>query len=105
MYGVSVKLDMGQKGRLEKSIVDICCGASGFLQWNSDTSCLEPLTSLASLHSSSSIPYPFHHTRYSNLPLNTWLSRICSTSYSSTLWHTTGGGGSCCTCLAMVSAL
>src|SRR5882724_8687501 len=61
--------------------------------------------SLASLHLSSSIPYPFQHTRYSNLPLNTQLSKICSTSYSSTLSHTTGGGGSCCICLAMVSVL
>src|SRR5882724_6830184 len=69
--GVSVKFDMGWKGRLEKSIIDICCGTSGFLRWNLDTSHLEPLTSSASLHSSSLIPYPFHHTRYSSLPLNT----------------------------------
>ena len=103
--GVLVKLDMGQKGRLEKSIVDMCCGASGFLQWNLDTSPLEPLITSSGLHSSSLIPYPFRCTRYSSLPLNTQLSRIHSTLYSSTPLQTMGVGGSCCTCLAMVSKL
>src|SRR5882724_1584040 len=103
--GVVVKFIIGQKGRLAKSRVDMCCSASGFLQWNSDTSLFEPLTSLAGLHLSSLIPYPFQHTRYSNQPLNTQLSKICSTSYSSTPSQTTGGGGSCCICLAMVSVL
>src|SRR5882724_3806291 len=105
MSGVLVKFIIGWKGRLAKSRVDMCCGASGFLQWNSDTSLFEPLTSSASLHSSSLIPYPFQHTRYSNWPLNTWLSKICSTSYSSTLSQTTGGVGSLCTHSEMVSVL
>ena len=81
--GVLVKLDRGQKGRLEKSRVDMCWGASGFWQWNSDISRLEPLMSLTGLHSSSSTLYPFQCTRYSSLPLNSRLSKIHSTSYLS----------------------
>src|SRR5882672_5266557 len=62
--GVSVKLVRGWKGSLEKSMAEICWGASGFCQWNSDMSLLTPLTSLDGLHLSSSMPYHFQHTRY-----------------------------------------
>src|SRR5882672_1239639 len=92
---VSVKLVRGRKGSLEKLMAEICWGASGFCLWNSDTSLLTPLTSSDSLHSSSFMPYPFQHTRYSSLPWNIQLSRMCSTSYSSTPLWMTGGGGSC----------
>src|SRR5882724_9867694 len=91
--------------REAKSREDMYYGTSGFLGWNSDTSHLVPLTSLAGLHSSSLTLLPFQHTRYSSLFLKTWLSKMCSTSYSLTPSLITGGGGSCCTCLAMVSVL
>src|SRR5882672_4603172 len=91
---VSMKLVRGQKGSLEKSMAEICWGALGFHLWNSDTSLLMPLTSLDGLHSSSSMPYPFKCTRYSSFPQKIWLSRMCSTSYSSTPSQMTGGGGS-----------
>src|SRR5467141_356728 len=83
--GVSVKLVRGWKGSLEKSMAEICWGASGFCRWNSDTSLFAPLTSSDSLHSSSSMPYPFQCTRYSSFPLKIWLPRMCSTSYALTL--------------------
>src|SRR5882672_8579086 len=82
--GVSVKLIRGWKGSLEKSMAEICWGASRFCRWNSDTSLFTPLTSLDSLHLSSSMPYPFQHTRYLSFLQKIWLSRMCSTSYSST---------------------
>src|SRR5882672_4451785 len=66
--GVFVKLVMGQKGSLEKSMAEICWGASGFCQWNLDMSILTPFASLDSLHLSSSMPYPFHCMRHSSLP-------------------------------------
>src|SRR5882672_5046562 len=61
--GVSMKLVRGWKGSLEKSMAEICWGALGFCWWNSDMSLLAPLMSLESLHSSSSMPYPFQRTR------------------------------------------
>jgi len=70
VMGVSVKLVIRQKGRLVKSRADICCGASGFLQWNSDTSHLKPLTSSTGLQLSSLILYPFQCTRYLSFPQN-----------------------------------
>ena len=87
---VSVKLVRGWKGNLEKSMAEICWGASGFCLWNSDTSLFMPLMSLDGLHSSSSMLYPFQHMRYSSFPQKIWLSRMCST-----LLQMTGGGGSC----------
>src|SRR5882724_5525460 len=95
MSEVSVKLMMVWKGSLEKSMAEMCWGALGFWQWNSDTSLLAHLTSSDGLHLSSSMPYPFQHTRYSSFPLRIWLSSMSSTSYSSTPSWTTGGGGSC----------
>ena len=92
--GVSVKLVKGLKGSLEKLMAEICWGISWFRLWNSDTSLIAPLTSLDGLHSSSTILYPFQHMRYLSFPQKIWLSRMCSTSYSSTLLHMTGGGGS-----------
>src|SRR5882672_6178818 len=92
--GVSVKLVRGKKGSLEKSMAEICWGALGFCQWNSDMSLFTPLTSSDGLHSSSSMPYPFQCTRYSSFPQKIRLSRMCSTSYSSTPSQMTGGGGS-----------
>src|SRR5467141_419829 len=92
--GVSVKLVRGRKGSLEKSMAEICWGASGFCQWNSDTSLFAPLTSSDGLHSSSSMPYPFQHMRYLSFPRKIRLSRMHSTSYSPTPSRTTGGGGS-----------
>src|SRR5882724_10782660 len=77
--GVSVKLVREQKGSLEKLMVERCWGALGFHLWNSDMSLLVPLTSADGLHSSSSMLYPFHHTRYSSFPWKTQLSRIHST--------------------------
>src|SRR5467141_807815 len=91
---VSMKLVRGQKGSLEKFMAKICWGASGFCLWNSDMSLLAPLTSSDGLHSSSSMPYPFQRTRYSSFPQKIRLSRMHSTSYSSTPSQTTGGGGS-----------
>src|SRR5882672_6585343 len=93
--GVSMKLVRGRKGSLEKSMAEICWGASGFCQWNSDMSLFAPLTSSDGLHVSSSMPYPFQHMRYLSFPQKIWLSRMCSTSYSSTPFQMTGGGGSC----------
>src|SRR5882724_3394762 len=55
---VSVKLMMVRKGSLEKSMAEMCWGALGFWQWNSDTSLLAPLTSSDGLYLSSSMPYP-----------------------------------------------
>src|SRR5467141_2448537 len=81
---VSVKLVRGRKGSLEKSMAEICWGASGFCRWNSDTSLFAPLTSSDGLHSSSSMPYPFQCTRYSSVPQKIRLSRMHSTSYSLT---------------------
>src|SRR5882672_2486949 len=92
---VSVKLVRGQKGSLEKSMAEICWGALGFCLWNSDTSILAPLTSSDGLHSSSSMLYPFQCMRYSSFPQKIQLSRMHSTSYSSTPSWMTGGGGSC----------
>src|SRR5882672_5205419 len=92
--GVSMKLVSGQKGSLEKSMAEICWGASEFCWWNSDTSLLTPLTSSDGLHLSSSMPYPFQCTRYLSFPRKIRLSRMHSTSYSSTPLRTTGGGGS-----------
>src|SRR5882724_6228064 len=92
---VSVKLMMGQKGSLEKLMAEMCWGALGFWWWNLDTSLLAPLTSSDGLHSSSSMPYPFQHTRYSSFPLRIRLLSMSSTSYSSTLSWMTGGGESC----------
>src|SRR5882724_3976952 len=80
--GVSVKLVRGWKGSLEKSMAEMCWGASGFCQWNSYTVSSHLLTFSDSLHSSSLIPYPFHHTRYLSFLLKTQLSWIHSTSYS-----------------------
>src|SRR5882724_4258308 len=60
MSEVSVKLMMGRKGSLEKSMAEMCWGALRFWRWNSDTSLFVPLTSLDSLHSSSLMPYPFN---------------------------------------------
>src|SRR5882724_7713534 len=93
MYEVSMKLMMGWKGSLDKSMAEMCWGALGFWWWNSDMSLLAPLTSLDGLHLSSSMPYPFQHTRYLSFPWKTQLSRICSTLYSSTPSQTTRGGG------------
>ena len=59
-------------------------GDLGFLWWNSVMSLFAPLTSPNGLHSSSSIPYPFQHTRYLSFPWKICLSRMLSTSYSST---------------------
>src|SRR5882672_8372558 len=87
---VSMKSVRGKKGSLEKSMAEICWGASGCCLWNSDMSLLVPLTYSDSHHSSSSMPYPFQHTRYSRFPQKIWLSRICSTLYSSTPLQMTG---------------
>src|SRR5882672_639610 len=76
--GVSVKLVRGWKGSSEKSMAEICWGALGFCQWNSDTSLFAPLTSSDGLHLSSSMPYPFQHTRYSSFPQKIQPSRMCS---------------------------
>src|SRR5882672_1127434 len=92
--GVSMKLVRGQKGSLEKSMAKICWGASGFHLWNSDMSLLAPLTSSDSLHLSSSMLYPFQHMRYLSFPWKIQLSRMHSTSYSSTPSWMRGGGGS-----------
>jgi len=53
MTKVSVKLMMGRKGSLEKSMAEIVLGCLGFWQWNLDMSLLTPLTSSDGLHSSS----------------------------------------------------
>src|SRR5882724_10894813 len=95
MSEVSMKLMMGWKGSLEKSMAEMCWGASGFWWWNLDMSLLAPLTSSDGLHSSSSMLYHFQRTRYSSFPGRIWLLRMSSTLYSSTLSQTTGGGGSC----------
>src|SRR5882672_9586964 len=92
---VSMKLVRGQKGILEKSMAEICWGALGFHLWNSDTSLLTPLTSSDGLHLASSMLYPFQHMRYLSFPQKIRLSRMCSTSYSSTPLWMTGVGGSC----------
>src|SRR5882672_3851171 len=80
--GVSMKLVRGRKGSLEKSMAEMCWGASGFHLWNSDTSLLMALTSFDGLHSSSSILYPFQCTRYLSFPQKIQLSKMHSTSYS-----------------------
>src|SRR5882672_3589809 len=92
--GVSMKLVRGWKGSLEKLMAEICWGALWFCWWNSDMSLHTPLTSSDGLHLSSSMPYPFQHTRYLSFPWKIWLSRMHSTSYSLTLSWMTGGGGS-----------
>src|SRR5882672_5504704 len=92
---VSMKLVRGWKESLEKSMAKIFWGALGFCLWNSDTSLLTPLTSSDGLHLSSFMLYPFQHMRYSSFPQKIWLSRMCSTLYSSTPSQMTGGGGSC----------
>src|SRR5882724_11283267 len=92
MSEVSMKLMMGWKGSLEKSMAEMCWGASGFWWWNSDMSLLAPLTSSDGLHSSSSMPYPFQRMRYLSFPLRIQLSSMSSTSYSSTLVDDRGRG-------------
>src|SRR5882672_8824168 len=74
--GVSVKLVRGWKGSLEKLMAEICWGALGFCRWTSDMSLHAPFMSLDGLHLSSSLSYPFQHTRYSSFPWKIWLSRM-----------------------------
>jgi len=63
------------------------------------------LTSSDGLHFSSLILYPFQCMGYSSFPWKIRLSRMLSTSYSSTPSWTMGGGGLCCTLPVMVSVL
>ena len=54
-------------------------GASRLPLWNSATNHLAPVMSAAGLQRSSTMPYPFHHTKYSSFPWKYQLSNICST--------------------------
>ena len=85
--------EMGRKGMEPKVMARMQQGAAGLRWWNSATLLGALLTCSAYSQVFPSILYPSHLTRYCSLRRNIWLSRISSTTYSSSLSMSSGGGG------------